>query len=70
MLHSHTDDTIAGTIGGTLIAVIAMPFTTIASTAILGIVGATASFLTSMLLKYLVERYKAKKNGSGNSPKN
>jgi hypothetical protein len=28
---------------------------------ILGIIGATASFLTSMLLKYLVERYKNKK---------
>jgi hypothetical protein len=61
MLHSHTDDTIAGTIGGTLIAILALPFTTIASTVILGIIGATASFLTSMLLKYLVERYKNRK---------
>ena len=61
MLHSHTDDTIAGTIGGTLIAILALPFTTIASTVILGIIGATESFLTSMLLKYLVERYKNRK---------
>ena len=61
MLHPHTHDKIAGTIGGTLIAIVGLPFTTIASTVVLGIIGATASFLTSMLLKYLVERYKNKK---------
>lgn len=54
--------TTAGTIGGTLLALIAIPMSTIYTTIFLAILGATVSYGTSLFLKWLRAEYLIWKN--------
>jgi ABC-type Fe3+ transport system permease subunit len=56
-----SNDKLVGTIGGSVLAFMSIPFTSILTTMVLAIVGSTVSYFTSMLLKYLVHRYKERK---------
>jgi len=56
-----SNDKIAGTIGGTILAFMSIPFTSMVTTIVLAILGSTVSYFTSMLLKHLVSRYKEKR---------
>ena len=62
---TSNDSTVIGTAGGTLLAVFSIPTSTIVATVILAIIGATTSFVISILLKevYLYFKNKIKKNG-------
>jgi len=62
---TSNDSTVIGTAGGTLLAVFSIPTSTIVATVILAIIGATTSFVVSLLLKevYLYFKNKIKKNG-------
>jgi len=62
---TSNDSTVIGTAGGTLLAVFSIPTSTIVATVILAIIGATTSFVVSILLKevYLYFKNKIKKNG-------
>lgn len=62
---TSNDSTVIGTAGGTLLAVFSIPTSTIVATVILAIIGATTSFIVSLLLKevYLYFKNKIKKNG-------
>lgn len=62
-MHVSNDDKIVGTIGGTLLAFMSIPFTSIVTTILLAILGSSVSYFTSMLLKYIVEGYKKRKAG-------
>lgn len=52
--------TAIGTAGGTLLAIITINANTIISTAIVAAVGATVSFFTSLLLKWLIQKFNKK----------
>jgi uncharacterized membrane protein YgaE (UPF0421/DUF939 family) len=62
---TSNDSTVIGTAGGTLLALFAIPASSIITTVILAIIGATTSFVVSILLKevYLYFKNKIKKNG-------
>ena len=62
---TSNDSTVIGTAGGTLLAVFSIPTSTIVATVVLAIIGATTSFVVSILLKevYLYFKNKIKKNG-------
>ena len=57
MMHTN-NDTIIGTIGGTLLSIIAIPTQTIVTTIIVAVIGATVSFFTSLILKEIYKRFK------------
>jgi hypothetical protein len=46
-----TNSTAAGTIGGTLLSIVAIPSSTVITTVIIACIGATVSFFMSILLK-------------------
>ena len=56
-----TNHTAAGTIGGTILSVVAIPTQTIFTTIVVAIIGATVSFLTSLVLKELYKHITKKK---------
>jgi purine-cytosine permease-like protein len=59
----NTATTAISTLGGTLLAVIAIPATTFLTTIIIASVGATTSFVVTILLKLLYNRiFNKKKN--------
>ena len=51
------NSTAAGTIGGTLLTVVAIPASTIITTMVIAAIGATVSFFVSLILKKLWCRY-------------
>lgn len=65
---SHIGSTIAGTVGGTLLAVTTIHTENIVNTIILATIGATTSFLVTIGVKYIWYKFifpekKDKKNG-------
>ena len=62
---TSNDSTVIGTAGGTLLALFAIPASSIVTTIVLAIIGATTSFVVSLLLKeaYMYIKKKFKKNG-------
>lgn len=60
----HHDSTAAGTIGGTLLTIVAVNSSTIATTVIAACIGATVSFFVSLFLKkmwmYFTKHYQKK----------
>lgn len=59
-MHS-SNDKVVGTIGGTVLAFMSIPFTSIVTTIILAIIGTTVSYFTSMFYKHLIDCYKKRK---------
>ncbi len=49
--------TAIGTIGGTLLVLISIPVSTILSTVILAMIGASISYATTLFLKWLRDEY-------------
>jgi F0F1-type ATP synthase membrane subunit a len=62
---TSNDSTVIGTAGGTFLALFAIPTSTVIATIVLAIIGATTSFIVSILLKELYNyiKKKFKKNG-------
>ena len=58
----HSTSTTAGTIGGTILSVIAIPSTTIITTIVVACIGATVSFFMSIILKKLWNYINKKKD--------
>ena len=54
---SHVGSTIAGTVGGTLLAVTTIHTENIVNTIILATIGATTSFLVTIGVKYIWYKY-------------
>ena len=65
--NNHVGSTIAGTVGGTLVAVSAIHTENIVNTMILAAIGAATSFLVTVGVKYIWYKYifpeKKEKNG-------
>jgi hypothetical protein len=56
MIHYHNGDVVAGTVGGTLLTIFAIPAANIVETIILAALGALVSFFTSYLLKTIFKK--------------
>jgi uncharacterized membrane protein YeaQ/YmgE (transglycosylase-associated protein family) len=69
-LHHIENDTVAGTIGGTLLAILPnLETTDITRTIVLGAVGAIASFVITQLCKWALKKLKNKFFNRSKGPK-
>lgn len=68
-----TNSTAAGTVGGTLLSIVAIPSSTMITTVVVACVGATVSFFMSLLLKnawlYFIKKREKCKTDAENAKK-